>query len=166
MASAAAMCAEAAARTLAAATEAIERRGRFVVVLAGGNTPRALYESLRGADADWARWHVYFGDERCAPADDPERNSLMAASAWLDHVPIPAAQRHPIPAELGPLEAARRYAATLPSRSANSISSSWAWESVKKATPAASSPATTSASCRRRRARSRYKARPSRRLRA
>jgi 6-phosphogluconolactonase len=113
MADAGAMCAKVAARTLAAADEALKRRGRFVVVLAGGNTPRGVYESLRTADADWSRWHVFFGDERCAPRDDPQRNSLMAGSTWLDHVPIPARQRHAMPAELGPVEAARRYAATL-----------------------------------------------------
>ena len=113
MADADAMCAEVAARTLACADDAVTRRGRFVVVLAGGNTPRGVYELLRGADADWSRWHVYLGDERCAPRDDPERNSLMAATAWLDHVSIPASQIHPIPAEMGPVDGARRYAATL-----------------------------------------------------
>ena len=113
MADVGAICAEVAARTLAAAKVAQRERGRFVVVLAGGNTPRGVYESLRVADADWSRWHVYFGDERCAPRTDPERNSRMADSTWLDHVPIPAGQRHAMPAELGPVEAARRYATTL-----------------------------------------------------
>jgi len=113
MADARAMSAEVAARTLAAADEALRQRGRFVVVLAGGSTPRGVYETLRVADTDWSRWHVYFGDERCAARDDPERNSRMAGSAWLDHVPIPAHLRHAMPAELGPVEAARLYAATL-----------------------------------------------------
>jgi 6-phosphogluconolactonase len=113
LADARAVHAAVAARTLAAADEALRRRGRFVVVLAGGNTPRGAYELLRAGRADWSRWHVYFGDERCAPRNDPARNDRMAASAWLDHVPIPAEQVHEIPAELGPVEAARRYAATL-----------------------------------------------------
>ena len=113
MADARALQAALAGRTLAAADEALRRRGRFVVVLAGGNTPRGAYELLRAAYADWSRWHVYFGDERCAPRDDAARNDRMAASAWLDHVPIPAEQVHEIPAELGPVEAALRYAATL-----------------------------------------------------
>ncbi|MDQ6684435.1 MAG: 6-phosphogluconolactonase [Pseudomonadota bacterium] len=107
------LCAEVCARTLACADDAIRRRGRFVIVLAGGNTPRRLYEALRSANADWSRWHVYFGDERCVSRSDPERNSLMAGSAWLDHVAIPEAQQHPMPSELGPAEAARRYAALL-----------------------------------------------------
>jgi len=98
---------------LSGARRAIGERGRFLVVLAGGDTPRAAYRALRPADADWAAWHVYFGDERCLPADDPARNSRMAAQAWLDRVPIPAHQVHAIPAELGALGAARSYAGTL-----------------------------------------------------
>jgi len=95
---------------LHAAHVAIGQRGAFHIVLAGGTTPRRVYESLRSADANWAAWHAYFGDERCLPADHAERNSRMAAQAWLDHVAIPAAQIHPIPAEMGADAAARTYA--------------------------------------------------------
>jgi 6-phosphogluconolactonase len=113
MADVAALNAAAAARVLAAAGRAIGARGLFTVVLAGGNTPRGAYELLRGASADWPAWHVYYGDERCTPRDDALRNSRMAETAWLSHVPIPGAQMHEIPAELGPAEAARRYATLL-----------------------------------------------------
>ena len=105
----------AAAATLAQAADAIASRGRFAVVLAGGDTPRGLYERLRAASADWSRWQIWFGDERCVPADDASRNSHMAADAWLDHVPVPRGQVHPIAGELGPVEAAARYAAALES---------------------------------------------------
>ncbi len=98
---------------LEAARQAIRERGAFHIVLAGGNTPRPVYESLRDAETNWSAWHVYFGDERCLPAADPERNSRMAASAWLDHVPIPPNQVHPIPAERGPESAAAEYASLL-----------------------------------------------------
>jgi 6-phosphogluconolactonase len=103
----------AAARILAAADRALGARGRFVLVLAGGDTPRGVYELLRDAKTDWSAWQVYFGDERCAPPDDPARNSRMAGSAWLDHVPIPEGQVHEIPAERGPGAAAERYAKLL-----------------------------------------------------
>ncbi len=99
-------------RILDAATRAIERRGQFLIVLAGGDAPRNVYRMLR-ADTDWSRWQVYFGDERCLPADDAERNSAMAADAWLSHVPIPRDQVHAIPAELGASAAALAYAETL-----------------------------------------------------
>jgi 6-phosphogluconolactonase len=98
---------------LDAAARAIERRGRFLIVLAGGNTPSSIYRMLRTADTDWSRWQVYFGDERCLPADDAERNSRMAADAWLNRVPIPQDQIHAIPAEFGARAAALAYAETL-----------------------------------------------------
>ncbi len=100
-------------RIIDAAERAIKLRGKFLIVLAGGNTPRGAYRLLREQNADWAHWHVYFGDERCLPADDVGRNSKMAADEWLDHVPIPKDQVHPIPAELGPAAAALAYADTL-----------------------------------------------------
>ena len=98
-----------ATRTLEAARGAVQERSRFLVVLAGGNTPRGVYERLRTAQADWARWQFYFGDERFAPREDDARNSRMAALAWLDHVPIPRGQCHQMATEWGPAEAARCY---------------------------------------------------------
>jgi len=95
------------------AEQAILARGAFRIVLAGGNTPRHIYQMLSGADTDWSAWHVYFGDERCLPADDAGRNSEMARSAWLDRVAIPAKQTHPIRVELGPEAAAASYALEL-----------------------------------------------------
>jgi 6-phosphogluconolactonase len=97
-------------RLLEAAERAIVERGRFQLVLAGGRTPLAAYRRLVDQPADWARWHIFFGDERCLPVDDPERNSLAARRVWLDQVPIPPDNIHPIPAELGAETAAARYA--------------------------------------------------------
>lgn len=100
-------------RILLAANKAIAERGAFHLVLAGGTTPRRVYEMLAVSNADWAHWHIYFGDERCLPATDPERNSLMAAQAWLDRSAIPRHQIFPIPAEQGPQAAAAAYSASL-----------------------------------------------------
>ena len=105
------VCAQAVARILAAAAAAIAARGCFRLVLAGGTTPEKVYRQLAGSDADWSAWQLYFGDERCLPADDAERNSVMAASAWLEQVAIPADNVHPIPAELGAKAAAQAYTA-------------------------------------------------------
>lgn len=98
---------------LAEADRAITARGAFVVVLAGGNTPRPVYRLLHDAPTEWSAWHVYFGDDRCLPADDPARNSRMAQDEWLGQVAIPAGQIHPIPAERGAQAAADDYAAQL-----------------------------------------------------
>ncbi len=98
---------------LAGAARAIYERSQFHLVLAGGNTPREIYRRLRAVRTDWSAWHIYFGDERCLPPADAERNSRMAAETWIDSVPIPPPQVHAIPGELGALNAARTYAETL-----------------------------------------------------
>lgn len=96
-----------------ASVRAIATRGRFAIVLSGGNTPRGVYAMLRDLDTDWSRWEIWFGDERCALPDDPERNSVMARAAWLDHVAIPQTHVYAIPAERGADAATHAYAATL-----------------------------------------------------
>lgn len=92
---------------------AIAARGVFHLVLAGGNTPRALYRALADRNAGDALWHVWYDDERCLPAGHPERNNVMAETTWLSSSRIPPENRRPIPAELGAVEAAARYAGWL-----------------------------------------------------
>ena len=101
---------QAVGRILAAAREAIAERGVFHLVLAGGTTPKLAYGLLAVADQDWRRWQVWYGDERCLPVDDPERNSRMAGGVWLDRVAFPVDNQHPIAAERGAEVAARDYA--------------------------------------------------------
>lgn len=91
------------------AEECLTTHGRYSIVLTGGETPRLLYERLATIDTDWSGWEIYFGDERCVPIGDPERIDAMAREAWLDRVPIPAQNVHPIPGELGPERAAEAY---------------------------------------------------------
>ena len=98
---------------LGSATLAIQQRGQFHLVISGGETPREIYRQLCLAHTDWSVWHIYFSDERCLPPTDANRNSRIAGEAWLDHIPILAAQLHIIPGELGASEAAREYAETL-----------------------------------------------------
>lgn len=100
-------------RVLAAAGLAIEHHGEFLIVLAGGDTPRATYQTLRNGVTDWSRWHVYFGDERCLPSGDAQRNSTMAFDTLLSHVPIPANQVHVIAGERGADKAAAAYESLL-----------------------------------------------------
>ncbi len=94
---------------LDAAKCAIAERGSFKLVLAGGGTPEKVYRLLAQAEADWSRWFIYYGDERCLPVDHADRNSLMAASVFLDKVAIPKEQIFTIAAELGPEAAAKKY---------------------------------------------------------
>jgi len=72
--------------------ELIANRGRFVVALSGGSTPRALYALLAKdyADFSWTRTFLFFGDERHVPPDHPDSNYGMVKEALLSKVPIPA----------------------------------------------------------------------------
>jgi 6-phosphogluconolactonase len=92
------------------AAEAIAVHGRWTVALAGGGTPRPIYARLAEAGnaqhIDWSRVHVFFGDERCVPPDDPRSNYRMAQEALLDHVPLPAGNVHRIRGEDDPALAA------------------------------------------------------------
>jgi 6-phosphogluconolactonase len=106
----AAVAAAAAELILQHAQRAIAERDRFNIVLAGGTTPTATYRLLADSQTDWSAWHIYHGDERCLPVDDEARNSRAADLAWLNRVPIPRQQVHPIPAELGAEAAADAYA--------------------------------------------------------
>ncbi|MCX7193176.1 MAG: 6-phosphogluconolactonase [Proteobacteria bacterium] len=97
-------------RIAALAAQAITARGVFHLALAGGETPRRCYECLRELPVDWAQVHIYFGDERCLPVGDNQRNDSMANDALLRHVAIPQINVHRIPAELGAVQAATHYA--------------------------------------------------------
>ncbi len=87
--------------------------GRFSVALAGGHTPRRLYELLSSDFKDRIPWnavHVFWGDERCVSPKDPDSNYRMAWEAMLSRVPIPEGNIHRIEAEKGlPGAAAESY---------------------------------------------------------
>jgi 6-phosphogluconolactonase len=91
---------EACQRILKCSQQAIEQTGAFKIVLAGGRTPEQTYRLLKQQDGNWQHWHIYYGDERCLPENDSERNSVMASRAWLDYVPIPKKQIHPMPTDI------------------------------------------------------------------
>jgi 6-phosphogluconolactonase len=73
---------------------------RPAVCLTGGSTPQAMHRLLATPEyadrVDWGRLHVFFGDERQVPLTDPRSNYRAACDSLLDHVPVPAAQVHPI----------------------------------------------------------------------
>ena len=104
-------------RVAAQAFDSIARRGCFLLSLAGGSTPRPLYELLAtpqfATRIEWPRVHVFWGDERCVPPDRPESNYRMAREALLDRVPLPPANVHRIRGEDEPSEAAAAYEALL-----------------------------------------------------
>ena len=118
------VAADAAALTVAAAghlrraiAEAIAARGACWIALAGGRTPRAVYERLAEAGTpaiDWSRVHAAFGDERVVPPDHADSNYAMARAVLFARVPLPSAQIHRVEGERADAAgAADAYAATL-----------------------------------------------------
>lgn len=95
------------------AQEAVEARGKFSVALSGGSTPRALYTLLSAPpynnQIDWAKVHIFWGDERCVPPDHVDSSYRMANEALLSKVAIPPANIRRMKGESVPAEAAAEY---------------------------------------------------------
>jgi 6-phosphogluconolactonase len=66
------------------------------VALAGGSTPRPLYEQLATCSFPWAATDIFFSDERCVPPEHRASNFRMANEALLAKVP---ARVHRMPGE-------------------------------------------------------------------
>ncbi len=97
------------------AAQAVSRSGQFHLVLSGGSTPADTYRNLaqNHDQPDWAKTHVWFSDERCAPPDDPASNFRMASETLLNHIDIPPQHIHRVHCEHTPQQAANEYDETL-----------------------------------------------------
>ena len=104
---------QAAERIVAAAECAAEEGRIFSIALAGGSTPKTLYELLATKAyrdrVDWQKVEVFFGDERNVPPDHKDSNYRMAREALLSKVPIPGDNVYRIAGELDADEAAKQY---------------------------------------------------------
>jgi 6-phosphogluconolactonase len=76
---------------------AVKDRQSCAIALSGGSTPQPLYAALAHTDLPWERIHIFWGDERYVAASHPDSNYGMTRRVWLDLVPIPAANVHPMP---------------------------------------------------------------------
>ena len=85
------------------AHDAIARSDRFTVALAGGSTPKRLYQLLADSpyrqQIDWPKLEIFWNDERAVPPDHPESNYKMAWDALLSRVPVEWSRVHRMPAE-------------------------------------------------------------------
>ena len=76
----------------------------FSFALTGGGTARPCYERLASESTDLIDWlsvNIYWGDERCVPADDPASNQLLGRQALLEKVGAANAV-YPMNCEEGP----------------------------------------------------------------
>lgn len=74
------------------AERAILQRGRFVVALSGGSTPKAIYSELATTSLNWDKIWLFFSDERAVPPDHPDSNYRMAIESGFGKLPIPPGQ--------------------------------------------------------------------------
>ena len=98
-----ALAAAAGERLIDVIESAVGARGRALIVLTGGGNGNRILRYL-AADAervDWAKVHLFWGDDRYVTEDDDERNDKQAREALLDHVDVPARNVHAMPASDG-----------------------------------------------------------------
>ncbi len=85
----------------------------FALALAGGSTPRRLYELLAEASLPWSHIHLFWGDERFVPHDHPKSNVKLVRETLLSNIDLPPENVHPMPTSDTPQAAAAAYADTL-----------------------------------------------------
>jgi len=95
-------------------TRIVASADRFAISLAGGSTPKRVYELLAtpaySSYIDWTKVHLFWGDERCVPLDHADSNYRMVQEALIAHVPIPPENVHGVPVSAPtPQEAAALY---------------------------------------------------------
>ncbi len=104
--------AEAAARRAGELLAEAAREGGHIA-LSGGKSPELAHETAARLQPDWSRVELWWGDERCVPADDERSNYAMAKRTLLDRVGVQPAAVHRIRGELEPETAAAEYDAAL-----------------------------------------------------
>lgn len=84
----------AAEKFVSMARDALDKNGKFTVALAGGSTPKSLYNLLASEEfrsqIDWKRVFFFFGDERNVLPDAAESNFRMANENLLEPLEISA----------------------------------------------------------------------------
>jgi 6-phosphogluconolactonase len=115
LADGAAIAKRAAQEFVQAAAAAVRERNAFHVALAGGSTPKALYDllttdSVLRSQVPWDKIQVFFGDERHVGPGHADSNFRMATETMLSKVPLKANQVTRIKGEYADAEqAAREY---------------------------------------------------------
>lgn len=96
------LCTAAAEIIVEAAADAIRQRGRFLLAISGGSTPRPMFEQFGGRFADridWSRTHIFFADERFVPVEDPASNYGVARRLWFQPAGISPENVHAVPVD-------------------------------------------------------------------
>jgi len=86
----------------------------FYLAVSGGITPITFYKQLAQTPYQskiaWRYLHLFWGDERCVPADNPQSNYGLTRYNLLEHLDIPERNIHRLCGEVDPVAEACRYA--------------------------------------------------------
>ena len=96
-------------RALDLLADAIATRGQATLAISGGSSPTPMFALFAKSGFAWNQVQIFWVDERCVPASDPQSNFRLANETWLAPAHVPAANIHRVRTELEPQEAARRY---------------------------------------------------------
>ena len=95
------------------AKDCVTQKNLFTVAISGGSTPRDMHKLLAEepylSDIPWKKTHIFWVDERCVSVEDPASNFGLAKKDFLERIPIPLEQIHPMPGEFAPEEGAKKY---------------------------------------------------------
>lgn len=101
---------EAAPIVMMRAREAVDNRGKFVMAISGGSTPKGLFQQLTEEPVmslmPWDKTFVFWVDERYVPQDHPDSNYRMAQEFFLSKVPIPKENIYPVTKGAQPVDQA------------------------------------------------------------
>ena len=112
-ASAAALADSLAAQIQAELQQAIAARGKALLVISGGSTPRRLLETLSQTSLDWSAVTVTLADERWVPNSDPRSNAALAEQTLLRNAATAARFLPMFRDDLDIDDAAREYSTAL-----------------------------------------------------
>ncbi|PIK61803.1 putative 6-phosphogluconolactonase-like [Apostichopus japonicus] len=92
--------------------EAVQARGEFYIGVSGGSVAKFLGKELPAMEGiQWAKWHVYFCDERLVGFDNDDSTYKLYKENWLaGKTSLPEEQMYAIKPELSVEEAAKDYA--------------------------------------------------------
>lgn len=93
------------------------KKGKFIVALSGGSTPKRLYQLLAtpafSRNIAWENVFLFWSDERLVPHTDADSNYRMVKENLLDHISIPEKNVFAIPVHGKAKDCAKEYEASI-----------------------------------------------------
>lgn len=96
--------------------DALAKREQATLAVSGGNTPKLLFEYLRGVEFPWAKLLLFFVDERAVPPNDSDSNFRLANKNFLEPVAFPRENVVSVHGEIPYRTAAEEYSKAIRER--------------------------------------------------